>query len=103
MTEEELLKNINLFDIRNAQVAMGELSRRSTKALKESIDKLDKSTGLYSRAISVLTVFLVIIAIEQLFITIYPPKGILILVYTLPDVVLLVLAVWLANKVLGIK
>lgn len=102
LTEEELLNGLNVFSPGWAELAMGELARRSMKDLKESIDKLDKSTGIYSKAISVLTVLLIIIAIEQLFITIFPPRGIWILVYVIPDFLLLGMAVWLGIKILDV-
>lgn len=100
MTDDELLHTANTAAIEYAQVAMGELSRRSTKALKKSIDKLEKSTDRYSKAVVVLTVFLILLAIEQAFITIFPPKGIVIVAYVLPDIAIPLGAFWIANKIL---
>jgi hypothetical protein len=71
--------------------------------LRASIDKLDKTTGIYSKVIIVLTVFLILIAVEQELIAIFPPHGIVILAYVLSVIVVPLVAVWITNKSLDLK
>jgi hypothetical protein len=98
LNERELIDGVNAWQPEYAQVAMGELTRRSMNRLRESIDNLNKSTGLYSKIIIVLTVFLVILAVEQELITIFPPHGYWIFTYVAPLIVLPLIAVWVANR-----
>ncbi len=103
LTEKELLDNANVALPEYGQIAMGELTRRSMDRLRESIDNLNKSTGIYSKVIIVLTTFLVILAVEQELIVIFPPEGIWIFSYILPLIALPLIAVWIANKSLDMK
>jgi hypothetical protein len=103
LTERELVDSVNAAQPEYGQIAMGELTRRSMNQLRTSIDSLNKSTGIYSKVIIVLTVFLVILAVEQELITIFPPQGAWILTYVLPLIALPLFAVWIADKSLNTK
>ncbi len=103
LTERELVDSVNAANPAYGQVAMGELTRRSMNRLRESIDGLNKSTGIYSKVIIVLTVLLVILAVEQELIIIFPPHGLWILIYILPLIVLALIAIWMANRSLDVK
>lgn len=101
MSEEELLQVINQFDMRGGQIAMGELNRRATIKLNESIDKFSASTDLYSKILIYFTALLLVVAFFQILLSIFPPQDTFLKwFYLLASLVCVATGLWFTSKAL---
>lgn len=99
-SDEILLLHTNVGpDTPNSNLAKAVLQQR----LNKNIVELKNSTDFYSKALIVFSLFIVIISTEQLFISIFPPKGIWIWVYIFVGLNVFSAAMWLTNKMLDRK
>ena len=98
--DETLLSYTNVAaDTPDSNLAKSILQHR----LNKNIVELKYSTDIYSKALIVFSLFLVIISTEQLLISIFPPTGIWIWVYVFVGLNVFSAAMWLTNKMLDRK
>jgi hypothetical protein len=96
-SDETLLLHTNVAaDTPNSNLAKAVLQHR----LNNNIVELKQSTEFYSKALIVFSLFVIIIATEQLLITIFPPRGIFIWIYVFVGLDVFALAMGLTNKML---